>query len=91
MLAYRDLRAGIASGLKSFSKGVVTGAVSLIAAPIAGASSEGVTGLFKGLGVGLVAAVALPFTGLAVGAYQVVRGVVNEPEASKPAGKQQQP
>lgn len=38
-------------------------------------------GLVKGLGVGVASAVALPLTGVAVGAYQLGRGVYNSAEA----------
>lgn len=53
----------------------------LIAAPVAGLQQEGPVGLVKGLGVGVASAVALPLTGMAIGAYQVGRGVYNSAEA----------
>ena len=37
----RDVKAGASSGLKSVTKGIVTGAVGLVAAPIQGAKSGG--------------------------------------------------
>lgn len=37
----RDMKAGTSSGLKSVTKGIVTGAVGLVAAPIQGAKSGG--------------------------------------------------
>mmetsp|Transcript_18383 Transcript_18383/g.42099 ORF Transcript_18383/g.42099 Transcript_18383/m.42099 type:complete len:192 (+) Transcript_18383:622-1197(+) len=49
--------------------------------PIAGAKQDGVGGFFSGLASGLVSAVALPATGIAVGAYQVARGVGNSADA----------
>ncbi|GMH96013.1 hypothetical protein TrST_g11833 [Triparma strigata] len=73
----RDATAGISSGLKSIVKGTVAGAISLVAQPIAGAQEDGAMGFFKGLGAGIITAVALPVTGVAVGAYQVGRGVGN--------------
>ncbi len=48
----KDAKAGLASGLKSVGKGIVGGAVGLIAAPIVGASQEGFTGFAKGLATG---------------------------------------
>ncbi|GIM01777.1 hypothetical protein Vretimale_6563 [Volvox reticuliferus] len=61
----RDARAGFASGLKSIAKGVLGGAAGLVAAPF----------------VGVVGAVVLPVTGVGVGTVQMVRGVINTPEA----------
>lgn len=54
---------------------------SLVAQPIVGAQQGGVAGFFAGLATGVVSAVALPVTGVCVGAYQVGRGVVNSAEA----------
>lgn len=82
----KNMTAGISSGLKSVGKGIAAGAVSLVAAPVAGAKEEGVSGFLKGLGVGVATAVALPVTGLVVGTIQVGRGVANMGEAKK--GKQ---
>ncbi len=79
----KDASAGFSSATKSIGKGVVAGAVSLIAQPIAGAQQEGTKGFFKGLATGVASAVALPLTGVAVGAYQVARGVGNQGEANK--------
>ncbi|PNW81790.1 hypothetical protein CHLRE_06g260350v5 [Chlamydomonas reinhardtii] len=77
----RDAGAGLASGLKSIAKGILGGAAGLVAAPIVGASQGGVTGFAKGLASGVVGAVVLPVTGVGVGAVQLVRGVINTPEA----------
>lgn len=77
----KDGWAGIASGLKSATKGTVAGVASLIAQPIAGAQEGGVKGFFGGLATGVASAVALPVTGICVGAYQVGRGVANSVEA----------
>ena len=79
----KDAKAGISSGLKSIGKGFAAGAVSLIAAPLAGAKDEGAKGFFKGLGVGVATAVALPVTGIVVGTMQIGRGVANSGEAKK--------
>ena len=79
----KDAAAGFSSGLKSIGKGTVAGVVSLVAQPIAGAQQGGVTGFFSGLATGVCSAVALPVTGVCVGAYQMGRGVVNSGEAVK--------
>jgi len=79
----KDASAGLSSATKSIGKGVLAGAISLVAQPIAGAQQEGAKGFFKGLATGVASAVALPLTGVAVGAYQVARGVGNQAEANK--------
>lgn len=77
----KDGWAGLASGLKSVTKGTVAGLASLVAQPIVGAQEGGVKGFFGGLATGVASAVALPVTGICVGAYQVGRGVANSVEA----------
>ena len=67
--------AGLSSATKSIGKGVLAGAVSLVAQPVAGAQQNGVKGFFHGLATGVASAVALPVTGVCIGAYQVARGV----------------
>jgi len=79
----KDASAGFSSAYKSIGKGVLAGAVSLVAQPIAGAQQEGTKGFFKGLATGVASAVALPITGVAVGAYQLARGFGNQNEANK--------
>ena len=54
---------------------MLAGAVSLVAQPVAGAQQNGVGGFFTGLATGVASAIALPVTGVAVGAYQIARGV----------------
>lgn len=83
----KNASAGLSSATKSISKGFIAGAVSLVAQPIAGAQQEGPKGFFKGLATGIASAIALPATGVCVGAYQVARGVGNQGEANK-ASKQ---
>ena len=71
----------MSSGTKSVLKGTAAGIISLVAQPIAGAQEGGVTGFLTGLVTGVASCVALPVTGVAVGAYQVGRGMVNSAEA----------
>lgn len=82
--------AGIVSAAKSVGKGVLAGAVGLVAAPAVGASQEGFKGFAKGAAVGIAGAVLLPATGVAVGAAQVVRGIANTPEAIREQNKGKQ-
>lgn len=49
----KDAKAGLSSGLKSLAKGVLGGAVGLIAAPVVGASQDGFMGFAKGLATGM--------------------------------------
>jgi curved DNA-binding protein CbpA len=91
----KDLSAGMSSGLKNISKGVVGGVGALIASPIVmtAASIEsgeqdlgsrilnGAIGFGKGLAVGVVLGAALPIAGAATGLYQLTRGAFNTPEA----------
>lgn len=48
----KDAKAGLSSGLKSLAKGVLGGAVGLIAAPVVGATQDGFLGFAKGLATG---------------------------------------
>lgn len=77
----KDGWAGLSSGLKSVSKGVIAGAASLVVQPVVGAQESGVKGFFTGLAAGVASAVALPVAGVCVGAYQVGRGLANTQEA----------
>eukprot|EP00955_Chlamydomonas_euryale_P072531 361427-Chlamydomonas_euryale.AAC.6 len=83
----KDAAAGFSSGLKSYAKGIVGGAVGLVAAPVIGAQRDGIAGFAKGLATGVAGAVVLPVTGVAVGTVQMFRGVANTPEALAEAGK----
>ena len=59
----------------------------MIAQPVVGAKQGGVGGFFTGLATGVASCVALPVTGVCVGAYQVGRGVVNSAEAINSTSK----
>lgn len=83
----KDAKAGFSSGLKSLGKGIVGGAVGLVAAPVIGAQRDGVAGFAKGVLTGVAGAVLLPVTGAAVGTVQMVRGMANTPEAMAEAQK----
>jgi curved DNA-binding protein CbpA len=83
----KDGWAGLSSGLKNACKGTVAGLGCLIANPIIGAHSDGVKGFAAGLGSGVVAAVALPTTGIAIGLAQVGRGLYNSVEAVQAANQ----
>eukprot|EP00887_Chlorella_sp_A99_P007866 scaffold20.g7866.t1 len=82
----KNAAAGFSSGAKSVVKGVLAGAVGLVAAPAIGAHQDGLRGFAKGAAAGVAGAVLLPVTGVAVGATQVARGIINTPEAVREAG-----
>ena len=79
----KDVSAGMASGAKTIMKGVVAGAIGLVAAPVMGAREEGVKGFVKGVGMGVAGAIALPVAGTILGCVQVTRGALNTPDAIK--------
>lgn len=83
----KDGWAGLSSGIKSVAKGTAAGVASLIAQPMVGAKQGGVGGFLAGLATGVASCVALPATGVCVGAFQVGRGVCNSVEAIDSSSK----
>ena len=83
----RDALAGLGSGLKYITGGVVAGTAALLAAPVIGARDEGFTGALKGLGKGIGGFVGLTVGGVAVGVAQFGRGIVNTGEAISKGSK----
>ena len=59
----------------------------LVSAPIVGAQQDGAKGFVTGLAMGVAGAVALPVTGVCVGAYQLTRGIANSGTAMQSANK----
>ena len=76
----KNLVAGAASGIKSFLRGVVTGACGFVAAPLVGFQTNGCQGLWSGLAAGVMGAIALPCAGAAVATMQIGRGLINSCE-----------
>lgn len=77
----KDAAAGLSSGLKSISKGLLGGVAALVALPIKGAQEEGPLGFAKGLGIGIVSAVGMVVVGAGTGIVQLGRGIINTPSA----------
>ena len=78
----RHLGEGLMRGARHVGEGVVAGATMLVASPIIQAQQEGtVTGFMKGLGIGILGAVALPVVKTGVAIKEVVHGAVNTPSA----------
>eukprot|EP00756_Hemistasia_phaeocysticola_P064044 Hpha_TRINITY_DN7494_c0_g1::TRINITY_DN7494_c0_g1_i2::g.95827::m.95827 len=73
--------AGASSGLKTVAKGFGASLTALVGLPVMGATNYGAPGFVAGAAGGVVAAAALVGSSVAVGAYQVARGVCNTPEA----------
>jgi DnaJ-domain-containing protein 1 len=77
----KDAFAGIGSGLKYITGGVVAGTAALVSAPVMGAKEDGAVGLLKGIGKGLGGFIGLTVGGAAVGVTQISRGIINTGEA----------
>eukprot|EP00892_Ulva_mutabilis_P006219 jgi/Ulvmu1/396/UM001_0403.1 len=77
----KDFKAGLSSGMKTIGKGVLAGAVGLVASPVIGAKEGGAVGAAKGLATGVLGAVVLPTVAVGVAGVQVTRGAMNTPEA----------
>jgi hypothetical protein len=79
----KNIFGGFASAVKCVGAGFVAGGVALVAAPTVGYREKGIGGLFGGIVKGVVGGAALAAAGVVAGSAQVVRGVVNTPEALK--------
>ncbi|CRH00430.1 DnaJ protein, putative [Plasmodium relictum] len=81
--------AGLVSGLKSVTKGIIVGTSCLFISPYLCAKAEGVNGFFKGMFFGLLSAIIIPIMSLGVASYQIGRGIINTPESisKKASGK----
>ena len=83
----RDALAGLGSGLKFITGGIVAGTAALVSAPVIGGKEEGVTGVLKGIGKGIGGFVGLTVGGAAVGVAQIGRGIANTGEAIRKGSK----
>ena len=77
----KNIISGTCTGIGNITKGVVSGVLGLIACPIYYGKEEGVKGVAKGCGLGVLLAVVLPIGGSILGVAQIVRGLYNTPEA----------
>ncbi|XP_016013121.2 vacuolar protein sorting-associated protein 13A isoform X4 [Rousettus aegyptiacus] len=76
------LREGITRGGKGLVSGFVSGITGIVTKPIKGAQKEGATGFFKGVGKGLVGAVARPTGGIIDMASSTFQGIKRATETS---------
>ncbi|XP_062985430.1 intermembrane lipid transfer protein VPS13A isoform X2 [Elgaria multicarinata webbii] len=77
------LKEGITRGGKGLVSGFVSGITGIVTKPIRGAQKEGAAGFFKGVGKGLVGAVARPTGGIidmASSTFQGIKRVTNASE-----------
>nr|XP_033782936.1 vacuolar protein sorting-associated protein 13A isoform X2 [Geotrypetes seraphini] len=75
-------REGIARGGKGLVSGFVSGITGIVTKPIKGAQKEGAAGFFKGVGKGLVGAVARPTGGIIDMAGSTFQGIKRATESS---------
>ncbi|SCM23352.1 DnaJ protein, putative [Plasmodium chabaudi adami] len=73
--------AGLVSGLKSVTKGIIVGTSFLFISPYLCAKAEGINGFFKGVFFGLLSAIVIPVISVGVASYQIGRGIINTPES----------
>ncbi|XP_030622854.1 intermembrane lipid transfer protein VPS13A [Chanos chanos] len=77
------LREGITRGGKGLVSGFVSGITGIVTKPIKGAQKEGAAGFFKGMGKGLVGAVARPTGGIIDMASSTFQGIKRAAETSQ--------
>ena len=77
----KNIISGTCTGIGNITKGVVSGVLGLIACPIYYGKEEGVKGVAKGCGIGILLAVVLPIGGSILGGIQIFRGLYNTPKA----------
>eukprot|EP00930_Biecheleria_cincta_P055066 TRINITY_DN41439_c0_g1_i1.p1 TRINITY_DN41439_c0_g1~~TRINITY_DN41439_c0_g1_i1.p1 ORF type:complete len:561 (+),score=117.04 TRINITY_DN41439_c0_g1_i1:21-1703(+) len=79
--APRDVLSGLWSGIKCVLSGLLLAAAGVIAQPLEGARSAGITGCFQGLALGLCTGLFFAITGVSTGVFQAVRGLYATPRA----------
>ncbi|CDQ66317.1 unnamed protein product [Oncorhynchus mykiss] len=77
------LREGLTRGGKGLVSGFVSGITGIVTMPIRGAQKEGAAGFFKGVGKGLVGAVARPTGGIIDMASSTFQGIKRAAETSQ--------
>lgn len=83
----RDLLEGLGSGLTCAGAGFAAGGAALVAMPAVGLSEAGVPGFLLGVLKGTGCALTLALGGSAAGCAQLVKGVLNTPEALRQDGR----
>uniref|UniRef100_A0A3B5KNE6 Vacuolar protein sorting 13 homolog A n=1 Tax=Xiphophorus couchianus TaxID=32473 RepID=A0A3B5KNE6_9TELE len=77
------LKDGLARGGKGLVSGFVSGITGIVTKPIKGAQKEGAAGFFKGVGKGLVGAIARPTGGIIDLASSTFQGIKRAAETSQ--------
>lgn len=83
----RDVLEGLGSGLTCAGAGFAAGGAALVAMPAVGLSEAGVPGFLLGVLKGTGCALGLALGGSAAGCAQLLRGVLNTPEALRQEGR----
>ncbi|XP_077456591.1 intermembrane lipid transfer protein VPS13A isoform X1 [Stigmatopora argus] len=78
-----SFKEGLTRGGKGLVSGFVSGITGIVTQPIAGAQREGAAGFFKGVGKGLVGAVARPTGGIIDMASSTFQGIKRAAETSQ--------
>ncbi|XP_069482006.1 intermembrane lipid transfer protein VPS13A isoform X2 [Ambystoma mexicanum] len=84
-------REGITRGGKGLVSGFVSGITGIVTKPIKGARKEGAAGFFKGVGKGLVGAVARPTGGIIDMASSTFQGIKRATDSSDEVGSLRPP
>ena len=71
---------GLCSGVGNCTKGILTGTLCCLGAPIVGAKNEGLSGCLKGLFAGLCCGFCLCCCGFCTCFTQILKGTWNTPE-----------
>lgn len=74
---------GFIDGGESVLSGLASGAVGLVSKPIAEASTGGVQGFFRGIGLGLLGAAVKPMMGFTDGLTSIASGISNQVDPHK--------
>ncbi|KAL7470834.1 hypothetical protein ACHAXS_011124 [Conticribra weissflogii] len=77
----RDVLEGIKAAISNTLRGGLYGVGAFLGSPIAGVAKDGKLGLLKGFITGALLGMALPLTGVVIGAGQVIRGLISTPAA----------
>uniref|UniRef100_A0A803SNG8 Vacuolar protein sorting 13 homolog A n=1 Tax=Anolis carolinensis TaxID=28377 RepID=A0A803SNG8_ANOCA len=78
------IKEGLTRGGKGLVSGFVSGITGIVTKPIRGAQKEGAAGFFKGVGKGLVGAVARPTGGIIDMASSTFQGIKNDDGVIRP-------
>ena len=79
----RDMFEGTKSAVVNVLRGGFYGVAAFLGSPFSMAATEGLVGFVKGIVAGVALGVGMPIAGLAVGVFQLLRGMIAQPIAFK--------